>query len=150
MAATRIRSSASTDGNAAAGPVTKVRQAGDTVTQAAGRAKGPLVAAGTTAAALAGGLVLGSQLGSKRRGVLPLRRRKILGLPVGRKSGLEQLAEAVGQVANGLGSATRQVSSTTDDVHQIREQLERTNKQSPIEVLLDGLTHRRGAHKRES
>jgi hypothetical protein len=150
MAATRTRSSASTDGNAAAGPVTKVRQAGDTVTQAAGRAKGPLVVAGTTAAALAGGLVLGSQLGSKRRGVLPLRRRKILGLPVGRKSGLEQLAEALGQVANGLGSATQKVSSTTDDVHQIREQLERTNKQSPIEVLLDGLTHRRGAHKQES
>lgn len=68
----------------------------------------------------------------------------------GRKSGLEQLAEALGQVANGLGSATQQASSTADDVHQIREQLERTNRQSPIEVLLDGLTHRRGAHKQES
>ena len=53
-------------------------------------------------------------------------------------------------MANGLGSATQQASSTTDEVHQIREQLERTNRQSPIEVLLDGLTHRRGAHKQES
>ncbi len=150
MAATRTRSSSSTNGNAAAGAVTKVRHAGDAVTQAAGRAKGPLLAAGTTAAALAGGIVLGSQVGSKRGGVLGLRRRKILGVPVGRKSGLEQLAEALGQVANGLGSATQQASSTTDDVHQIREQLERTNRQSPIEVLLDGLTHRRGAHKQES
>jgi hypothetical protein len=150
MAATRTRSTPSRDGNAAAGAVTKAKQAGDAVTQAAGRAKSPLVAAGTTAAALAGGLVLGSQLGSKRRGVLPLRRRRILGVPVGRKSGLEQLAEALGQVAKGLGSATQQVSSTTDDVHQIREQLDRTNRQSPIEVLLDGLTHRRGAHKQES
>jgi hypothetical protein len=35
-------------------------------------------------------------------------------------------------------------------VHEIREQLDKANRQSPLEVVLDGLTHRRGAHKRES
>jgi hypothetical protein len=30
-----------------------------------------------------------------------------------------------------------------------REELEKTTRRSPIEVVLDGLTHRRGAHKRE-
>ena len=70
-------------------------------------------------------------------------------MPVGRKSGLARTAEALGKVANELGSATSQVSATADDVRQIREQLDKANRQSPVEVLLDGLTHRRGAHKRE-
>jgi hypothetical protein len=41
------------------------------------------------------------------------------------------------------------MSATSDDVHEIREQLDRVNRQSPLEVVLDGLTHRRGAHKQE-
>ena len=75
---------------------------------------------------------------------------RILGLTLGRKNGVVRTAEALGQVARELSSARKQVSATTDDVHQIREQLDKANRQSPIEVLLDGLTHRRGAHKRES
>jgi hypothetical protein len=42
------------------------------------------------------------------------------------------------------------VSDTTDDVREIREQLDKANRQSPVEVLLDGLTHRRGSHRNES
>jgi hypothetical protein len=42
-----------------------------------------------------------------------------------------------------------QASNTADDIRAIREQLEQTNRRSPVEVLLDGLTHRRGAHKLE-
>jgi hypothetical protein len=53
-------------------------------------------------------------------------------------------------VARELRSATSQVSTTTDDVRQIRDQLEQANRKSPVEALLDGLTHRRGAHKRDS
>ena len=53
-------------------------------------------------------------------------------------------------MASELGSATNRVSATTDDVRQIREQLDQANRQSPVEVLLNGLTHRRGAHKHES
>jgi hypothetical protein len=150
--ATTTRSAPSRNGNVAGEAVAKVKQASGSVTTAARDAKGPLMAAGATAAGLAGGIVLGAALGSKRRGVSKLiaPRRKVLGVPVGRKSGLAVTADALGKFADGLTSATDKVSGTTDDVHQIREQLERANRQSPIEVLLDGLTHRRGAHKRES
>ena len=93
-------------------------------------------------AGLAGGLVLGSRMGSNRR--------KVLGLPVGRKRPVVRAAEALGKVALELSSAAGKATATAGDVRQIREQLDRTNRRSPVEVLLDGLTHRRGAHKRES
>jgi hypothetical protein len=152
MAQTTTRSRSSPNGNVASDAVAKVKDASGSVTTAARSAKTPLIAAGTTAAGLAGGIILGSRFGSKRQGLsrLVAPRRKVLGVPVGRKSGLELTAEALGKVADGLTSATDKVSGTTDDVSQIREQLEQANRQSPIEVLLDGLTHRRGAHKQES
>jgi len=59
-------------------------------------------------------------------------------------------AEALRDVARELGSATSQVTGTADDVREIKEHLDRANRRSPVEVLLDGLTHRRGAHKAES
>jgi hypothetical protein len=101
-----------------------------------------MITAGATAAGLAGGLALGARLGSKRR--------KVLGMPIGRKRGLVQAAEALGEVARELSSARKQASAVTDDVREVRQQLDKANRQSPVEVLLDGLTHRRGAHKRES
>jgi hypothetical protein len=70
---------------------------------------------------------------------LRLRRRKLLGVPIGRKSNALVALELL-----------RNASRTTEDVHEIREQLDKVNRKSPLEVVLDGLTHRRGAHKRES
>jgi hypothetical protein len=78
------------------------------------------------------------------------KRRKVLGLPIGRKSAFAQAAEALGDVARELSKARNQASAVTDDVREIREQVDKANRRSPVEVLLDGLTHRRGAHKRES
>ena len=134
------------------GTVAKAREAGGSVTTAARRVKTPVLAAGVTAAGLAGGAVLGSRMASRRRGLAGLLRpqRKVLGVPVGRKSGLEVTASALGKVAKELGSVAGKASDTTDDVRQVREQLDRLNRQSPVEVLLSGLTHRRGAHRRES
>lgn len=111
-----------------------------------------MITAGATAAGLAGGLVLGSRAKSKRRGVAALLtpQRKVLGVPIGRKNGVVRTGRALGQVARELRSATNQVSATTDEVRQVREELEKTTRRSPVEVVLDGLTHRRGAHKRES
>jgi hypothetical protein len=97
------------------------------------------VAAGAAVAGLAGGLALGA-LGAPRRRVL--RRRKVLGVPVGRQSAAAVLAK---RAVTAAGRASR----TADDIHAVREQLERANRRSPVEVLLDGLTHRRGAHKLE-
>jgi hypothetical protein len=143
MAATKTRSSGS-----------RTRSSGSpsTVSAVARKAKGPALAAGATAAGLAGGLAIGSKMGSKRRGLAAALspRRTVLGIPVGRKSTMARTAEALGEVARGLGKTTNEVSNATDDVRQIREQLDKANRQSPLEVVLDGLTHRRGAHKRES
>jgi hypothetical protein len=62
---------------------------------------------------------------------------------------LVRTAEVVGTAAKGLSSVSNQLSETRDEARQIREQLEMSNKRSPIEVVLDGLTHRRGGHKLE-
>jgi len=118
---------------------------------AAEKAKGPGKAAGAAAIGLAGGLALGSRIGGRHRGLsrLVAPRRAVLGVPIGRKSGLRRTVETLGKAAHGVGSASRQVTSTTDDIRQVREELERANRQSPVEVLLNALTHRRGAHKHE-
>ena len=86
-------------------------------------AKGPLIAAGAGVAGLAGGLALGRRLYRPR----------------GLKGAVVTAARALGRAAD-----------TGDEVKQVREQLSRVNRQSPVEVLLDGLTHRRGAHRAES
>lgn len=149
MASTKPQSKPSPNGQAATVGAT-VREVGDTAAAAARRARGPMLAAGAAAAGLAGGWAVGSRLGSKRRGLgslLAPRRRRLLGVPIRPKSGALRTAELLRDGAKQLNSATSQVSGTADDVRQIREQLELVNRRSPIEVVLDGLTHRRGAHQ---
>jgi hypothetical protein len=109
------------------GALTKAKDAG-----------GPLLTAGAAALGLAGGVALGARLNGGRR--------RVLGVPLRRKSALETLGEAARQLA----SAANSVSSSANEVREVREQLERLNRRSPVEVLLDGLTHRRGAHKVET
>ena len=146
----RTRSTPASNGSGSASKVvSKAKDAGDSVSTAASSAKGPLIAATAAAAGLAGGMALGSRLGSKRRSFLSPR-RKILGVPVGRKSGVVVAAGALGKAARGLGSFTNKTSEAANDLHEVRDQLDKANRQSPLEVVLDGLTHRRGAHKRES
>ena len=142
MSPTGTTSAQSTNGSAASTAAAKAKEAGGSVASAAKSAKGPALAAGATVAGLAGGLVLGTRLSSTRR--------KVLGLPIGRKRPMVRAAEALGKVAKELGSASGKAAATTHEVREVRDQLERVNRQSPVEVLLDGLTHRRGAHRRES
>lgn len=146
--ATNSKSARSSGGTA----VAKAKDAGAAVATVAGSARGPALAAGAAAAGLVGGIALGSHLGTRRNGLsgLVARRPKVLGVPLGRKTGLQRTVETLGKATRELGSATRQVSSTTDEIRQVREQLEQANRRSPIEVVLEGLTHRRGAHKQES
>lgn len=150
MAATKTRAKPSTNGGTATAG-TAVKDAGDTAVAAARRARGPMLAAGAAAAGLVGGLALGSRRGSKHHGLgaLLAPRRRVLGVPVGRKPGALKAVALLRDGAKHLDSATSQLSGTTDDVREIREQLERVNRQSPLEVVLDGLTHRRGAHRHE-
>jgi hypothetical protein len=151
MAATGTRSTPSSNGSTAQVAGARAKQAGGAVASAARDSRVPLLTAGAAAAGLAGGLAIGVRRSSKRGrlGALLAPRRTVLGVPLGRKGGLLRAAESLGQGARQLGAATGRASTTADDLHQIREQLELANRRSPLEVVLDGLTHRRGAHKHE-
>ena len=124
MAATKARTRAGSNG-----AVDKTKHAGETVADGARRAAGPALAAGAAAAAgLAGGMLIGSRL------------------PFGRRTTGATLALAG---AKRFFAVAGKASTTADDIRAIREQLENANRRSPIEVVLDGLTHRPGTGKRE-
>jgi hypothetical protein len=101
--------------------------AGPAVADAARRASKPALAAGAAAAGMAGGLLIGSRLLVRRR-----------------SNSAWALAGA-----KRLAATVVKASHTADDIHAIREQIEQANKRSPIEVVLDGLTHRPGTGKRQ-
>ena len=147
MATTRTRPSQSANGHAAA----QVGEKAKDVVSAARRARGPALAAGAAAAGVAGGLALGSRV--RTRGplaALVLGRRKVMGVPVGHKPTFAAAAMALGQGTRKVAEATGKASGAADDLTQLREQLEGLNRRSPVEVVLDGLTHRRGMHRRET
>ena len=73
----------------------------------------------------------------------------MLGLPIGRAPTSVAAARALADGTRRLAGAGKRVSRTAEDIHEIREHLEQANRQSPIEVLLNGLTHRRGANRAE-
>ena len=110
--------------------VTRAKDAGESVASIAQRSAGPALAA---AAGLAGGLFIGSRVTSGR------------GLINRRRSG----AVVAFAGARHLAAMAGKASNTADDIHAIREQLENANRRSPIEVVLDGLTHRPRTGKRE-
>lgn len=117
-----------------------VKDGGEAAVSTARRTPGPVKAAGLAAAGLAGGLALGSHTTGRREPLafLGRSRRTVLGLPIGRERPAVVAARAVAQLAR-----------ASDDVHELRRQLEQANRQSPVEVLLSGLTHRRGANRAE-
>ena len=147
MASTKQRSKPASNGTATTVSAA-VKDAGSTATDVARRARGPMLAAGAAAAGLAGGLAAGSRLASRRRPLIG-RRRRMFGIPLGPKPGVLRTVELLRDGAKHLDSATSRLSGTSDEIHEIREQLDKVNRQSPLEVVLDGLTHRRGAHRRE-
>jgi hypothetical protein len=123
MAATKARPRAGSRNNGA----------GHVAAATAHKAGKPALAAGAAAAGLVGGLLVGSRLGTGA------------GLFGRRRSG-KALALAG---AKRFAAVAVKASHTADDIHAIREELENANRRSPVEVLLDGLTHRPGTSKRE-
>ena len=128
-------------GSSSSSPVASAREtvvsgaqnAGQAVGSAARAAQVPAVAGGAALAGLVGGMALA------RGG-----RRRVLGVPVpGTRRPLVKI--------NGRGSGTKQLMKTgrqmadlAIEVRQARQQLATERKRSPIEVVLDGLTARRG------
>ena len=88
----------------------------------------PAIAGGAAAAGLAAGTALGAILRAQRR-------PRVMGLPLPRG---KELKEGARQAAR----AGRWLYDVQTDVNLLREQAQQTRRQSPIEVLLSGLTSR--------
>lgn len=112
------------------------RQAGDTVSdaghsvgKAARKAKTPLIAGGAAVAGAAGGLALGTRQARRSKA---LRRPKV-------KIRSQDLARA----ARDVGQFGMDVGQLAGELRKNRESANGAKHRSPIEVVLDGLTHRR-------
>jgi hypothetical protein len=115
------------------------QSAGQAIGTVAGKAKVPAAAGGAALAGLLGGVAIATRGG----------RRKVLGMPVPgtrrplvkmkvktprRKAGTKDLVEAGGQMAD-----------LANEVRLARQQLDSSGRRrSPVEVVLEGLTTRRG------
>jgi hypothetical protein len=107
-----------------------VSDAGRSVGRAATKAKTPLLAGGAAVAGAAGGLALGVRAGRKSK---TMRRPKV-------KIRSQDLARA----ARDVGQFGMDVGQLTTELRRNREAASGAKRRSPIEVVLDGLTHRSG------
>lgn len=129
-------------GNAAGKAGHAVGDAASKAGHAVGKAKVPLMAGGAALAGVAGGLALGSRqmhrhrgIGIKGSGALKNRLEKV---------DSDDLAKAVRKV----GDFSAQLGELALEAKRIREESNGKANRSPIEVVLDGLTARRGAGRR--
>ena len=110
------------------------QDAGHSVGDAASKAKVPLVAGGAVLAGLAGGVALGA------RG---LKRRKVLGVPLPKRSVLKASTKNLADAARDAGKFGQQMGELTSEVQKTRQAMDDSHR-SPIEVVLQGLTRRAG------
>lgn len=103
--------------------------AGHSVGKAARKAKTPLIAGSAAVAGAAGGLALGARQARKSKA---LRRPKV-------KIRSQDLARA----ARDVGQFGMDVGQLAGELRKNREAANGTKHRSPVEVVLDGLTHRR-------
>jgi hypothetical protein len=96
-----------------------------------GKAKGPVLAGGAALAGLAGGLLIAGR--SKPR--------RMLGVPIpGTRRPLIEIKR--GGSSKELVNAAGKFGELASEMRLAREELEAKRRRSPIEVVLDGLTHR--------
>ena len=98
------------------------------VAGAAQRLPRPAIAGGAAAAGLAAGTALGAIVRAHRR-------PRLMGLPLPRG---KEIRDGARQAVR----AGRWLYEVQTDVNLLREQAQQTRRQSPIEVLLSGLTSR--------
>lgn len=106
-----------------------VSDAGHGVGKAAQKAKTPLIAGGAAVAGAAGGLALGARQARKSKA---LRRPKV-------KIRSQDLARA----ARDVGQFGMDVGQLAGELRKNREAANGAKHRSPVEVVLDGLTHRK-------
>jgi hypothetical protein len=111
-----------------------VSDAGHSVGKAARKAKTPLIAGSAAVAGAAGGLALGARQARKTKALRPkaLRRPKV-------KIRSQDLARA----ARDVGQFGMDVGQLAGELRKNREAANGAKHRSPVEVVLDGLTHRK-------
>jgi len=87
------------------------RDAGRTAGSAANKAKGPVLMGGAVLAALGGGIALGRGLNVKLR-----KRKRVLGVPIPRRTAVGKAAKRVGSAVDSVGSAGHQIGQWSDDL----------------------------------
>jgi hypothetical protein len=105
-----------------------VSDAGHSVGKAAGKAKAPLLASGAALAGIAGGIAIGTRGARQVKG---MRRPRV-------KIDSHDLARA----AKDVGQFGMDVGQLASELRRNREQAHGAKRRSPVEVVLDGLTHR--------
>jgi hypothetical protein len=110
------------------------QEAGHVVGEAASKAKTPLLAGGAALAGLAGGVAIGA------RG---MRQRKVMGVPMPRRSAMKKSTKNLASAAKDVGKFGQQVGELSGEVRRTREAMNSSKRRSPIEVVLEGLTSRR-------
>ena len=111
--------------------VNGAKSAGSEIGSAAQKAKGPALAAGAALAGLAGGLLIAGR--SKPR--------RVLGIPLpGTRRPLIEIKRR--NRGKDLLKAASQAGELAGEMRLAREELHTSRRRSPIEVVLDGLTHR--------
>jgi hypothetical protein len=128
QAASRSASRSSSNGSSRASSKVARTKATRTIGSTAKKARTPIVAGGAGVAGLAAGTALGALL--RGRG-----RPRVLGMPMPRAQEMKTGAQKAVR-------AGRWLYDVQTDLRLLREHAEHSRRQSPIEVLLSGLTSR--------
>lgn len=107
------------------------RSATSEIGTAAQKAKGPALAGGAALAGLAGGLLIAGRTKPRRMLGVPIPGTRRPLIEVKRGGGSKELVKAAGKFGE-----------LASEMRLAREELEAKRRRSPIEVVLDGLTHR--------
>jgi hypothetical protein len=119
-----------------------VGKAGNSVGTVAQKAKMPALVGTAAAAGLAGGIALGSRMLSRPKVAgVPLRRSRALKSVTGGSGAFKSVAHEVQQVGKEIGKAGFRLG--VGDVSMEVQRGRKEQRDSPLEVLLNGLTNRR-------
>lgn len=115
------------------------KEAGQTVSKAASKAKTPLLAGGAALAGAAGGLAVGAMRSRQSHS------HKVLGMKIPQPKRVKIRSRDVAKAAKEVGSFGQHVGELAIELRQAREESGNgsSKHRSPVEVVLDGLTARR-------
>jgi len=122
-----------------------VGDAGRSVGQAARKAKTPLLAGGAALAGVAGGIALGARQGGHSKTLSKAMPRKPL-VKVPRKPLVKVDSRDLAKAAKEVGEFGMHLGQLASELRRTREDASGAKRRSPIEVVLQGLTTRKGSN----